>query len=166
MDKGDYKPYLLLCRMGWGGGLQEQGQCLFPRVHLCKTRRTVPGPRAAVQLIFPENAQFMVEQARTWPPDSHIKCQLFWLRVGVGNRNSYVFYVLDQFTEEVFAGLLGHPKTFSSGAKGILLFTSNWLLGEIGVTSEEASDLSGVGWVVDWASESPGHSNSLIKGPI
>lgn len=67
----------------------------------------------------------MVEQARTWPPDSHIKCQLFWLWVGVGNRNSCVFYVLDQFSEEVFSGLLGHPKTFSNGAKGILLFTSN-----------------------------------------
>lgn len=150
--------------MGYCWGLQERDQCLFPRVHLCKTLRTVPGPRAAVQLIIPESAQFMVEQASSWPPDSHIKCQLFWLRVGVGNRNSYVFYVLDQFTEEVFAGLIGHPMKFSNGAKGILLF--NWLLWGIGVTLEEASDLSGVGWVVDWASESPGHSNSLIKRPI
>lgn len=44
--------------------------------------------------------------------------------------------------------------------------TDSWLGVGAGIISREASDLAGVAWGVEAEHQSPGYSNSLIKGPI
>lgn len=87
--------------------------------------------------------------------------------VGAGGAGTLRFSMgLTCLQQEILVGLRGHPKKFLDGTKGILC---NWFLvgggGRPYIKGSLWPGRSGVG-CRSWASESPGYSNSLIKGPI